>query len=596
LFKDIGNRNAFSLNIYRGSARNINFSAIFNLFLPATIESSRGWSRPIPMPVPGIKNDDNEWETGGHPDRIITVTEEDLARLARLFEAAGTPPAEARLPQIHGRPILSVLEKIGRADIRLDSFKDQYHPTVMFDETYAQRDGIITRVERPTYQAKSVEEIVLTGPLFQIATPWAKSPNTVCTTQRAYSDIDLTELSEDYLPKVVYRPGNAAGDLAAFREAIDEWPRPTLPGFWPVPKDERPIWEAICGEELILHSVDRSSPGASTARRFAYFEQADESVLDSIKWITRTKLAPHTDEYLKRFPNARLVQALPSKAELAKIPRPLTSYFRHVHRKRGQPANVRTFMPTIVPPGPTHVLTVFSITFLSEKHLLRFTGSGFSIVYDFLLRMSGKEDFLHEQIKMLPILMGSEADAIAARTLRLVSLTRHYAPLWERNFADAMQDDAWTVEEARLIQEHELTWSDLQGSWAYGCALRSDFARRQALLEIDVLVAQALNLTLDELQTIYRVQFPVMRQYENADEYDAKGRRLPNTVRKDPGAKELREARKSHDGALPLTVSWRVDNGLATVTKTFHPPFTGVDREGDYRRAWAAFIVRFNAD
>jgi hypothetical protein len=108
-------------------------------------------------------------------------------------------------------------------------------------------------------------------------------------------------------------------------------------------------------------------------------------------------------------------------------------------------------------------------------------------------------------------------------------------------------------------------------------------------------VAQTVNLTLDELLTIYRVQFPVMRQYENADEYDGRGRRIPNTVRKDPGAREAREARNMHDGAMPLTVSWKVDNGLATVTKTFHPPFTRVDREEDYRRAWASFAARFGS-
>lgn len=102
--------------------------------------------------------------------------------------------------------------------------------------------------------------------------------------------------------------------------------------------------------------------------------------------------------------------------------------------------------------------------------------------------------------------------------------------------------------------------------------LRSDFSRRQALLEIDVLVALSLSLTLDELTTIYRVQFPVMRQYELADEYDAKGQRLPSTDRKTAGGKEIREARKNWDGTSPLTVTWQINDSSETVTKTFYPP------------------------
>jgi hypothetical protein len=111
-----------------------------------------------------------------------------------------------------------------------------------------------------------------------------------------------------------------------------------------------------------------------------------------------------------------------------------------------------------------------------------------------------------------------------------------------------------------------------------------------------------------------------MRMYELADEYDARGRQLPNTVRKNQGGTQFRTARedalqkhpeayktrpaadalspdwpftKEIGNAPPLEASWEIDDGLQTVTKTFYPPFTKVDREADYARAWEEFEKRY---
>ena len=56
-------------------------------------------------PVPGIKDDEGNWNTRPHCHRVVNITEEELTLFADLLEEDDVAAIEARLPQIHGREI-----------------------------------------------------------------------------------------------------------------------------------------------------------------------------------------------------------------------------------------------------------------------------------------------------------------------------------------------------------------------------------------------------------------------------------------------------------------------------------------------------------
>jgi hypothetical protein len=218
------------------------------------------------------------------------------------------------------------------------------------------------------------------------------------------------------------------------------------------------------------------------------------------------------------------------------------------------------------------------------------------------------------------------SDPANVRTLALNCLTTHYAPLWQELFTPAFTEEGWSQpDNPRLLQHF---FRDLTPEWQRPCALRSDYARRMALVEIDVLVAQELGLTLAELQLIYRVQFPVMQGYERDTWYDQNGRivftnskglvgvglprkrgkkdpeitlTLPDGLGKIPrpiqGWEELRQLQESGhlpDGSVATTTVTddTLPGGPRKVERRYTAPFALANREEDYKIAWTFFESR----
>ena len=137
---------------------------------------------------------------------------------------------------------------------------------------------------------------------------------------------------------------------------------------------------------------------------------------------------------------------------------------------------------------------------------------------------------------------------------------------------------------------YELCWSELSGEWTPLTPLRTDHGRRQALLEIDVLMALGFSLSLEQLIKIYNRHFPTFAGYERRDEYDSEGKRLPSSWRGDINHKEF-VALRAHIDTEILVES--LDPTGKRIPKRYIPPFSKVDREADYARAYEFFKKRY---
>jgi len=505
LFSEVHNTVKFSINVYakpRDQQVSARFVSLANLFAGSTLDecfTSEGIGA-----VPGIKDANSRWEVKGHPQRIVSVDEQVLRLFASLYDEPGTPPRQARLPALHSQQLQSVLEKFASVPKRLGDLQGEYIALEMWHETTAQKDGTI---RRDTSFSDDPTELILSGPLLNVANPLYQTPKAICNTNRAYDCLDLTNLPDDYLPRTNYRPD--------------------------VPPSE---------------------------------------------YLARTPRVPWEEK------------------------KPVTEFHRVTCRRQLSQAGERTLVPSISPTGTGHVHPVISLTFNISREAVLFCSVLSSIPADFWVKTTGKGDLYESTLKRFPLLTSSSLEVPAlTRTLALNCLTTHYADLWSECWDEAFRQQRWAKQDPRLPNEF---FSNLTPTWQRDCALRSDYARRQALVEIDVLVARALNLTLEELITIYRVQFPVMQQYERDTWYDRNGR-IVFTASK--GLTGVGFPRKSSGRGANKITGWEeikdmtsgtisrtilddtLPGGPVERTITYVAPFDRCDRVEDYWGVWGYF-------
>lgn len=497
LFAEVHHVMKFGIQIIAGKPSVIKFISIANLYNPNTIDSCfihNGQGECKGIKVKDESKDGFIWNTLPHKSRIVEFSENQLKILNQTFEDSKNWQS-TKLVGIHAKEIMVVLEKLGEFPISVKDYETKI--TVCWDETNDLNAGNIQRETR--YPEIDKNEMIYSGPHFNVANPIYKTPKETCILSSDYDTISLEDIDDNYIPRTNYIPQHVKAGYAS-----------AIPGF-PIDSDE--------DGKLIYDS-----------------------------WFDYYKLG-----------------------------------FR---KMLGQP-NERTLFPAILPPKTTHVNGVISTTFKSVENLIEFAGLASSIVLDFFIKTVGRSNLYDITIRSFPLGVKDQfLPQLFVRTLQLNCLNKYYAPLWERNWQEKFKEDNWSKTDNRLKPFNTLT-----PEWQWETPLRNWFERRQALVEIDVITAMALGLSLEELILIYNVQFPVLQQNEDDTWYDQKGNIVFTCSKGLTGVGLDRPVWNTIKDLKAGTHEHTIEKSELYQGKkvTYYAPFNKCNRVEDYKVAWAHF-------
>ena len=208
LFREIMNTRQFALTITSCvEKQRVDFDMIANLLDPLTIDAT--FQHDGDGPVPGMKTTDNEWELRGHASRRIHFDEQRLETLGSLYGDDDFEYHASRLPLVYCSELLGILEAVAGSSKRVNPWK----VTPMIDESGGLRSGVILR---GTSHPESEKSCILSGPHLDVSNPFARSANEECKDPKDYTAVDLVNITDEYFPRTVYRPGPVWAGVNAY--------------------------------------------------------------------------------------------------------------------------------------------------------------------------------------------------------------------------------------------------------------------------------------------------------------------------------------------------------------------------------------------
>jgi hypothetical protein len=533
----IGRSSHFGLHIY-GDEREISFDHLSWLFSIESLRLSATHIGPTDETVPRIRFE-GSWDERPHQQRIVRVTAQTLARWQRLSSEEDLPVEHARLLSPVSTAEDPAIEALTSYPVRLAAFKSQI--TDGLNETNAKKtingpnknvrliDYNRDREGRDDYQAASWSEVILKGPQLGVANPLFKQPSQGAGEMRG---LNLKAILEDAVPESEYYQ---VADDDTYRAAQDMW----------------------------LDHVE-------LARR----RSSDDELVR-----TREELAVQL-----KVPAAQVTDTMIDSVFIDRSTKPNTTFYRLSWREMIAPDTERSLYAAIIPPAATHIHAVRSAALSDATSTCLVAGFWASLPIDYLLRTTGVGHLDSARARRLPAPHTQHplARALLLRILRLNCLTAAYAPLWSELYDPVWEHEGWAIDWAGLGALNDLT-----PDWRFTTPLRSERARRSALVEIDALVAVWLGIPAGTLAAMYGARFPIMQDFDEVTWFDAAERKIAGD-RYTYGHGQTKEHWAQFQEHL-------ADPAFVPAPEGYTPPFFKADREGEMREAHAVFQARLDA-
>ncbi len=191
-------------------------------------------------------------------------------------------------------------------------------------------------------------------------------------------------------------------------------------------------------------------------------------------------------------------------------------------------------------------------------------------------------NFTSNTITIAPIPDNRVKNSIILRGLRLNSLSSLYSDLWKGIFTGDMNGDDWAVKMPCIVDEYSLT-----SEWNEHSPIYRDVERYIAMVELDVLAAMGIGMSLEQLIDLYIINFPNMADNERNTWYDQEGKIVFTTNKSFVKFGVSRDIWNSN-----LHQSFVAKDKLG-IERQYIAPFVQTNRIDLYREAWHTFESRF---